>query len=260
MDTLQQKSFKVLIIGDDCTDIYQYGYVDRISPEAPVPILNVVEEVVKPGMAGNVRENLVALGIDVNYLHGNTSKRTRVIDKRSKQHIVRIDEDLWSEPLEIVTKLPPYDAIVISDYNKGTVDYDLIQDIISSSDVPVFIDTKKPLLHKCEGAIVKINSIEWANIETSCSNTIVTYGAQGVFFEGNVYSAIPTDVVDVTGAGDTFLAALVYDYLHTKDLPSAIKFAIAASTATIQHVGVHAPTLEEINEIIDYRAQRIHRE
>ena len=60
MDTLQQKSFKVLIIGDDCTDIYQYGYVDRISPEAPVPILNVVEEVVKPGMAGNVRENLVA--------------------------------------------------------------------------------------------------------------------------------------------------------------------------------------------------------
>lgn len=259
MDTPQQNSFNVLLIGDDCTDIYQYGYVDRISPEAPVPVLNVVEEITKPGMAGNVRENLVALGIGVNYLHGNTSTRTRVIDKRSKQHIVRIDEDLWSEPLEILTAIPNYDAVVISDYNKGTVSYDLIQDIIKEVNAPVFIDTKKPLLHKCEGAIVKINSIEWTNIETTCSNTIVTYGAQGVMFEANVYNAIPTEVADVTGAGDTFLAALVYDYLHTKDIPSAIEFAIAASTVTIQHVGVYAPTLKEINEIINNRAQGIYR-
>jgi len=54
------------------------------------------------------------------------------------------------------------------------------------------------------------------------------------------------DVTDVCGAGDTFLAALVYKFLETKHMPDAIKFANQAAAVTVQHVGVYAPRLEEI--------------
>jgi ribokinase len=54
------------------------------------------------------------------------------------------------------------------------------------------------------------------------------------------------DIIDVTGAGDTFLAALVYKHLETKDIATAIKFANRASGVTVKHVGVYAPRLEEI--------------
>jgi len=62
MDTQQLKSFKILLIGDNCLDVYRYGSVDRISPEAPVPVFKFSHEETKPGMAGNVARNLEALG------------------------------------------------------------------------------------------------------------------------------------------------------------------------------------------------------
>ena len=49
MDTLQHKKFKILLIGDSCVDEYQYGVVDRISPEAPVPILKFQNKFTRPG-------------------------------------------------------------------------------------------------------------------------------------------------------------------------------------------------------------------
>jgi sugar/nucleoside kinase (ribokinase family) len=54
------------------------------------------------------------------------------------------------------------------------------------------------------------------------------------------------EVSDVTGAGDTFLAAFAYQYLNTKNLLQSTQFAIAASAVTVQHFGVYAPTLKEI--------------
>ena len=68
----QPTQFNILLVGDDCVDVYQYGTVDRISPEAPVPIFKYSHEERKPGMAGNVACNLEALGCRVNYLHGKT--------------------------------------------------------------------------------------------------------------------------------------------------------------------------------------------
>ena len=99
MDILPQKKFNILLIGDDCLDVYQYGTVDRISPEAPVPVFKFSHEERKPGMAGNVARNLESLGCGVNYLHGDTSVKTRLVDIRSKQQIVRIDNDVVSEPI-----------------------------------------------------------------------------------------------------------------------------------------------------------------
>ena len=57
MDTQQQKRFKILVIGDSCTDVYHYGECERISPEAPVPILRHIESIKIGGMAKNVYEN-----------------------------------------------------------------------------------------------------------------------------------------------------------------------------------------------------------
>ena len=158
MDTQQQKKFNILLIGDTCDDIYTYGYVNRISPEAPVPVFEPHYTINKDGMAGNVKNNLEALGCDVNFLHGEVSKKNRLIDHRTKQQLLRIDHDNESKPITFETVIPPrYDAVVISDYNKGTVSYELIEDLVKEVTVPIFIDTKKTDLERFQGAWVKIN-------------------------------------------------------------------------------------------------------
>ena len=244
--TQAQKSFKVLLIGDNCIDVYQYGTVDRISPEAPVPVFKFAHEESRPGMAGNVYNNLVALGCNVYAVYGETSTKTRLIDTRSKQQIVRIDNDVHSSSAVITYKLDNYDAIVISDYNKGTVSYELIESLRKDYRGPIFVDTKKTDLARLEGCIVKINSLEFSQIKTRCTNLIVTLGPNGAEWNGRRFSAPRVEVSDVCGAGDTFLSALAYCYVNTGSIEHAIKFAVTASAVTVQHLGVYAPTLQEI--------------
>ena len=247
-NTQQQTRYRILLIGDDCEDVYQYGTIDRLSPEAPVPVFKFSHEERKPGMAGNVLRNLEALGCKVNYLHGETSVKTRIVDIRSKQHIVRIDNDITSDPLTFETAIPKvYDAIVISDYNKGTISYDIIEEAIATK-MPVFVDTKKTDLERMQGAWVKINELEYSKIKSECSGLIVTRGSKGADAVHHEYSskAPKVEVVDVTGAGDTFLAALTYNFLHTKDIKRAMDFANLSAAVTVQHVGCYAPTMEEI--------------
>ena len=246
--TQPQTRFKILLLGDDCTDIYKYGSVDRISPEAPVPVFIPKYDIVKDGMAGNVRKNLEALGCEVYYLFGKTSTKTRLIDTRSKQQIVRIDNDIISDPITIDSELPTiYDAIVVSDYNKGTVSYELIEELRKEFSGPIFVDTKKTDLARLEGCFIKINELE-NNRATSfpTSGLIVTYGDRGVVYDEFAFGARTVEVADVCGAGDTFLAAVCYQYLNTLNMHLAISFAINASAVTVQHIGNYAPTLEEI--------------
>jgi bifunctional ADP-heptose synthase (sugar kinase/adenylyltransferase) len=248
MDSQPQKKFNILLIGDICIDVYQYGTIDRLSPEAPVPVFVPTYQHTKPGMSGNVYVNLIKLGCHVNHLHGEYSKKTRLIDQRSKQQIARIDEDLMSTPIEFETAIPKvYDAIVISDYNKGTVSYDIIEEAIATR-IPVFVDTKKTDLDRMQGAWVKINELEYSKIKSECSGLIVTRGAEGAdIIHHDIHCPAPAvEVVDVTGAGDTFLAALVYQYLVTTNIKEAVEFATHAASIAVQHVGVYAPTLEEI--------------
>jgi D-beta-D-heptose 7-phosphate kinase/D-beta-D-heptose 1-phosphate adenosyltransferase len=199
-------------------------------------------------MAGNVFKNLEALGCDVNYLFGETSTKTRLIDSRSRQQIVRIDDDIISAPMVFETEIPQvYDAVVVSDYNKGTVSYELIEELIALS-IPIFIDTKKTDLERFQGAWVKINELEYSKIKSECTGLIVTRGAKGAsVIHYDIECPAPSvEVSDVTGAGDTFLAALTVEYLKTKDIAQAVKFAVDASAVTVQHLGVYAPTLRDI--------------
>jgi D-beta-D-heptose 7-phosphate kinase/D-beta-D-heptose 1-phosphate adenosyltransferase len=244
--TQQQRQFKILLVGDNCTDVYQYGTVDRISPEAPVPVFKFSHEESRPGMAGNVCNNLVALGCNVYSVYGENSTKTRLIDIRSKQQIVRIDNDVASTPPSISYSLTGYNAIVISDYNKGTVTYELIESLRKTFNGPIFVDTKKTDLARLEGCIVKINSFEFSQIKTRCSDLIVTLGSAGAEWNNEIFPVPVVEVSDVCGAGDTFLAALAYWYIYSRDMRQSVKFAVKASSVTVQHLGVYAPALEEI--------------
>jgi bifunctional ADP-heptose synthase (sugar kinase/adenylyltransferase) len=239
---------KILLVGDHGIDQYQYGTVERISPEAPVPVINYTNTVTKPGMAANVLDNLKKLGCETTYVYGaKTSVKTRIIDSKSKQHLLRIDQDQRSRPVQIEWDiLGDYDAVVISDYNKGSVEYETIEQIRADFKGPIFVDTKKTDLHRFEGCYVKINRLEWEAAKTFPTELIVTLGKDGVRYKEHEISTPQVEAFDVCGAGDTFLAALAYEYVNSKDILTAINFAVKAASVTIQHVGVYSPTLEEI--------------
>lgn len=249
--TQQQKQYKILLIGDKCTDVYQYGTIDRLSPEAPVPVFVPTHKEEREGMAGNVYANLVALGCEVKLICGHSSKKTRFIDSRSKQQILRLDEDVKSIPV-VNVDITGYDAVVISDYNKGVVSYDLIELIIEKShhsvNFPVFIDTKKTDLERMQGAWVKVNETEYSRIETECTGLIVTKGPNATEVIHHDIKVQPprAEVVDITGAGDTFISALAYKFLQTKNIRQSVEFANKAASITVQHFGTYAPKLEEI--------------
>jgi D-beta-D-heptose 7-phosphate kinase/D-beta-D-heptose 1-phosphate adenosyltransferase len=243
------KKFKVLLIGDSCIDEYIYGQCHRLSPEAPVPVLNLSKKETKPGMAANVYENLKSFNIDVDFVtNAEIIVKTRYIDEKSGQHLLRVDQEgistCWNGNLHC--NINSYDALVISDYNKGFLTYELIERLIKDFSGPVFIDTKKEELSKFEGAIVKINNLEYSKARSFCSNVIVTLGKDGAKYKEKIFSAPVVEVYDVCGAGDTFLAALSYKYLETTEIEKAINFANKAAAISVQHSGVYVLTEKDI--------------
>ena len=166
----QQKQFKILLIGDSCTDEYVYGVCERLNPEAPVPILKFNKKETKKGMAWNVRENLMSFGIEVYILTNEESiTKTRYIDQRYNQQFLRVDNEPLLEPMDYELPEEKFDALVISDYNKGFLTTEKISEIVDSFDGPVFIDTKKDHLPKLN-AYIKINQCRKKSI--SCTNSI----------------------------------------------------------------------------------------
>jgi D-beta-D-heptose 7-phosphate kinase/D-beta-D-heptose 1-phosphate adenosyltransferase len=245
MITPPQKPYQILLIGDSCIDEYQYGTVDRISPEAPVPIFKYIRSEEKPGMVYNVKNNLENLGCQVTLLTRDPSRKIRLIDSRTGHHITRIDRDVLSVPIDILPNSLIYDAIVISDYDKGVVTYGLVEDLIKTSTCPIYIDTKKKDLKRFEGSIVKINSLENSLAISYPTELIVTQGREGARYKDTTYPAPFIEVTDVCGAGDTFLASLVYFHLATCNMNLAIPLANKASAVTVQKIGTYAPTMKE---------------
>ena len=243
---------KVLLIGDTCEDRYFYGDVKRLNPEAPVPILEYKRGVTSKGMALNVRENLMSFGVEV-YLstHPEEIIKTRYIDQKSNQQIMRYDEEPKIEPLSF--DFPKewnneYDALVISDYDKGFLTTEKIFELSSRFVGPVFIDSKKTLLP--EDAYIKVNELEYERMSHSnCENLIITRGGKGAEYQGELYPAEKVNVFDVVGAGDTFLAALVYGYLKYGRIDKAIPLANKAASIAVSHRGTYILTQEDIDEI-----------
>jgi D-beta-D-heptose 7-phosphate kinase/D-beta-D-heptose 1-phosphate adenosyltransferase len=225
------------------------GVVNRISPEAPVPIFNIEESADVLGMAANVQVNLTKLNCSVFFVTNKEDiVKTRFVDKKSGYQLLRVDHDPkvepWDENLE--EPLDIFDAVVISDYDKGFLTYQHIETLISKFKGPVFIDTKKPDLGRFRGAYVKINETENKNKISVNDKLIVTLGGGGASYNGKVFPTKSAEVTDVCGCGDTFIASLAYQYLLTKDIEKAIMFANVAAGITVQHRGNYAPSYDEI--------------
>lgn len=236
------------MIGDSCVDEYQFGVVRRISPEAPVPVFSYLYSEEKPGMVYNVKANLDKLPVNTELLTDIPSRKIRLIDKKTNQHVLRVDHDrVTKEPLRFETKIPnTYDAIVISDYDKGYITYELLEELPSLFDGPMYIDTKKKDLGRLKNNyIVKVNEEERNACTSICDNLIVTMGSRGAIYNDKVFEGYPVEIADVCGAGDTFLAVLTYFHLMTANLELAIPLANKAAAITVQHFGTYAPGMGE---------------
>ena len=244
---------KVLLIGDSCEDRYFYGDVKRLNPEAPVPILEYKRGVTSKGMVLNVRENLMSFGVEV-YLstHPEEIIKTRYIDEKSNQQIMRYDEESKIKPLSF--DFPKewnneYDALVISDYDKGFITQEKLFELSNWFQGPVFIDTKKICIPG--NAFIKVNEYEFKKITHFIpDNMIITKGGEGTEYQGKLYPAEKVKVFDVVGAGDTFLAALTYGYLKYGTIEEAIPLANKAAAVAVSHRGTYVLTEEDVKKIL----------
>ena len=247
------------MIGDSCIDRYHFGTVDRISPEAPVPIFKILKTENKNGMSLNVMENLLGLGSAVDIVTSEEEIiKARYIDNKSKQHVIRVDcgEEKRINPLTLEKireiDFKKYDALIISDYNKGFITHNNVKEILKKTEgIPVFVDTKKTNLSCYENCILKINEKENINAIKFPKNysLIVTLGEKGAKYENKIYPTKKVEVFDVCGAGDTFTSALCSYYIVTKNMIDSIKFANKCAGFVVQKIGTYSIKEEDIHEI-----------
>ena len=315
MIDLQGKSPKVLVIGDLMIDHYLVGECERISPEAPVPVVGITSENKTLGGAGNVCNNLRAFGAEVDiisvigdcdiseelvlllkesYIDSEyliiekgrvTSKKTRII--AAQQQVLRYDRENINEIsvetqnyiLELfLTVVSKYDIVLISDYNKGLLTFDLTQSLIRSAkkaNKKILVDPKGSDYSKYKGAYlltpnknevaeaiqIKIkddDSLKQAIVKLKADYeldvSLITLSDQGIAFYNDrlhIYPTLAREVFDVTGAGDTVLASLGFTLACGYKIDEAVKFSNLAAGVVVEKVGSATVTL---NEIIEYES------
>ena len=242
---------KILVIGDSCTDTFVYGSCQRLCPEAPIPVFEPSRTVTNDGMAGNVVRNLKSLGVNRVDIITNKEQitKTRYVEEKSNQMLLRVDgNDRVSNSFDSSKiDFQSYDAVVVADYDKGFLTYSDIQRIGKKSKLS-FIDTKKVVDHNYfeDYTFVKMNEVEWercvekgANYIEWMDRLIVTMSERGCKYFDQVFPVDRTiEVRDLSGAGDSWMAAFVVKYLETKDPYDSIRFANEKATVVVQKRGV----------------------
>lgn len=238
---------RVVVYGDACVDVFVYGNCPRLCPEAPVPVFIPLEKVTNDGMALNVAANLKAVGVSCTSITNEKSliTKTRFVETVNNQMIVRVDQELQVPPFS--GKVSKADVVVVADYDKGFLTTAMMEKIAASAPLS-FLDTKKPLGSWCEGySFIKINKQEHQKtlrtITPSLMNKlIVTLSGDGCMFQGVTYAPEKKiQVVNVCGAGDTFMAGFVANYLTTKNTTHALTFALDCASTVVQQRGVVTP-------------------
>ena len=252
------KSLNVLLLGDSCLDIYHYGVCNRISPEAPVPVFVEDEIEVRHGMALNVYLNLLAFKLDVECMIGDTQvEKHRYIDLKSKQHLLRVDLNENEETGVFrfdERMMGDIDIVVISDYDKGFLSNEACSNLTRycfDKNIPVFVDSKKKDLSCFEHCILKINKNEYEEViqYPNKYDLIVTLGAEGTLYKGEIYDTNQVEVFDVCGAGDVFISSLVYMYMKHADMIKAIQFANKCAAHSVTKFGTYVLTEEDVNDL-----------
>ena len=235
---------KILVIGESCLDIFTYGSADRLCPEAPVPVFKQEDSITFMGMAFNVHRNTIAclndLGEEAEVdIKSNQSigAKVRYIDSKSNQMFLRVDSDEYKEINKLKLReanIWSYDAVIVSDYNKG---------YLKNSDLKYIADTKKKYDSKWADSfdLIKINEKEYEGNGfkgMEMKNLIVTLGGEGCRFRGKKYPLKSVaQVRDVSGAGDTFLAAFATNYLFNQNVDLAIEYAQTCCSIVVSKAG-----------------------
>ena len=255
MGIQQQKSSNILVLGESCTDLYRFGRCERMSVEAPVPILKQTKTMSNPGMAANVALNIKSLGSGVTVI-SNTNEiiKERFIDERFSQQILRVDshdscDKVEFELIEKYLSNNSFDATVVSDYNKGFLPSHLVPSLLSILPKPIFVDSKKKDLSCYENCFIKINEQEAQKAKSipTSSTLITTLGEKGAMWNNTIFPANNVqDVFDVCGAGDSFLAAFAVKFLSCCNIEEAIKFANICAGISVRHLGVYNVSLGDL--------------
>jgi D-beta-D-heptose 7-phosphate kinase/D-beta-D-heptose 1-phosphate adenosyltransferase len=245
---------KILVIGESCTDRFIYGNVNRLSPEAPIPVFIPKYEKTNKGMAGNVVENykkLMSSESTIELITQNTNiTKTRYVEDKSNHPFIRVDEgeDNISRIFiteKLINSIKESDLVIVSDYDKGFLtEEDLI--IIDENSNFSVLDTKKKLSEKLIANyfdFIKLNEKEFQQNYTEddiiLQKLIITLGPKGAIHKDVLYpSESPRETIDVSGAGDTFTAAFAFKYLETKDVSISVTYANKLATKVVSKRGV----------------------
>ena len=241
---------KILVVGESCMDIFIYGDTPRLSPEGPAPVFIPTQERYNGGMASNVESNLISLGCEVDLITNTSSiTKTRYVHESSNTLLLRVDEGDVVKQVED-SKLKnvdywEYNMVVISDYNKGFLTEEDIA-YIAYKHPNVICDTKKKLGEWCRDIrFIKLNRSEFENNKEFIKQNdwileklIITLDKDGCKHNGKIYPTEQVEILDISGAGDTFVAAFSKKYIETSDVEQSITFANECSSKVVQKRGV----------------------
>ncbi len=319
----RMKGKRVLALGDAMLDEYIVGAVDRISPEAPVPVVRVTRRECRPGGAANVALNIQALGgqavlgcvlgrdaagselTDLMAARGidtvgimvsdrvATTIKTRVVAER--QQVVRIDRE--SDPSEQADDLAAFcdtlpalieaaDGVVIEDYGKGLVTQKLLDAALPKAralNKTVGFDPKDNHELRLDGITVATPNYREACLaarlpelpltgataqdhlqavgerlmrQWKTNHLMITLGPHGMYLtgEGDEPTLIPTkarEVFDVSGAGDTVMAAVALALTAGADYREAALLANCAAGVVVGKLGTAVCEPEELIAFVD---------
>ncbi|WP_127471084.1 bifunctional D-glycero-beta-D-manno-heptose-7-phosphate kinase/D-glycero-beta-D-manno-heptose 1-phosphate adenylyltransferase HldE [Thiomicrorhabdus aquaedulcis] len=317
---------KVLVVGDVMLDQYWSGRAGRISPEAPVPVVNVHTQEVRAGGAANVAMNIMSLGAKAHLLgvigqdvSTGITENQQGIQPALDQYGVQLNELMQSAQVECGWVLSPsgticklrvlshhqqlirmdfettvpevaaqalalkvaehvahYDVLVVSDYAKGSLQF--VEQMIASAkqaNVPVLVDPKGLAFERYRGAsLIKPNQSEFEAVVGHAVNSqtlvsaanelmqrldlealLVTRSEHGMALVTRndapyLLSSQAQEVFDVTGAGDTVIAALAVGFASGMSLQSATHLANQAASIVVRKVGTSTVSKAELDQAI----------
>jgi bifunctional ADP-heptose synthase (sugar kinase/adenylyltransferase) len=247
----------ITVIGEKCIDEFIYGKCTRLNPEAPTPVFVEGHRKENLGMAANVAKNISSLnesGLMLFEHHQEKEiRKTRFVDDASNYILLRVDSEKGIDRIKIdpmtITEIESSDLLVVSDYDKGFLHPEDLRTLARHAKVSV-IDTKKPIneIWAREFSFIKMNSKEWENPahenkEAYLEKMIVTQGKDGAMWNGKSYKGVEVEVMDVAGAGDSFLAGFSHMWVKTGSVERSIEFANEIAAHVVRQRGV-------VNQII----------
>lgn len=261
------KDVRVMVVGDYMHDHYRFGRIERLAPEAPVPIFIEESDYIRGGGAMNVVNNLHAFGCSTQLSSASTpSIKTRYMVGHSQ--VFRIDRDLYQAPdasevaqtLQVIHEFHPH-ALVISDYAKGWIGYEMAQEIIRkcrSRGVAVIVDPKGEDWGKYTGAtLICPNKSEHQkrDVWTCREPLLVKMGEQGAVLILNDHRvhevrAKAKHVYDVTGAGDTVVATVAAVLAAGGTMFEAAELAMVTAGYVVGEVGTAVCPFETLKRLV----------